>query len=44
MGGRIHVEYVAERFVRTLKEELPWVRTLETIEELRLALQDFKVL
>ena len=32
---------VAERFIRTLKENLLWVRTFETIEELRIALQDF---
>ena len=28
---------VAERFIRTLKENLLWVRSFETIEELRLA-------
>ena len=28
----------AERFIRTLKENLLWVRTFETIEELRQAL------
>ena len=33
----------AERFVRTLKEQLLWLRTFETSEELRLALQEFKV-
>lgn len=32
----------AERFIRTLKENLLWIRRFETIEELRLALQDFK--
>jgi transposase InsO family protein len=32
---------VAERFIRTLKENLLWVRTFETIEELTIALQDF---
>lgn len=32
---------VAERFVRKLKEQLLWVRTFETIEELRLALHEF---
>lgn len=32
----------AERFIRTLKENLLWVRTFETVEELRLALLDFK--
>ena len=29
---------VAERFIRTLKENLLWVRTFDTIEELRVAL------
>ena len=33
---------VAERFMRTLKEQLLWVRDFETIEELRLALLDFQ--
>ena len=32
----------AERFIRTLKENLLWIRRFETIEELRLALQQFK--
>src|SRR5512132_254279 len=32
---------VAERFIRTLKENLLWVRHFETIEELRLALLEF---
>jgi transposase InsO family protein len=32
---------VAERFIRTLKENLLWVRTFETVEDLRIALQDF---
>ena len=32
---------VAERFIRTLKEKLSWVRYFETIEELRLALLEF---
>jgi len=32
----------AERFIRTLKENLLWVRTFETVEELRLALLEFK--
>jgi len=31
-----------ERFIRTLKEQLLWVRTFETVEELRLALLAFK--
>ena len=33
---------VAERFIRTLKENLLWGRSFETIEELRLALLEFK--
>ena len=32
---------VAERFIRTLKENLLWVRSFDTIEELRLALLEF---
>jgi len=32
---------VAERFIRTLKENLLWVSSFETIEDLRIALQDF---
>ena len=32
---------VAERFIRTLKENFLWVHTFNTIEELRCALQDF---
>src|SRR5437763_13282420 len=32
----------AERFIRTLKENLLWVRSFETIEELRQALLDFR--
>jgi len=32
----------AERFVRTLKEQLLWIRTFETVEALRVALQEFK--
>jgi transposase InsO family protein len=32
----------AERFIRILKENLLWVRTFETIEELRNALIEFK--
>lgn len=32
----------AERFIRTLKENLLWVRRFETIEELRQALHSFK--
>ena len=33
---------VAERFIRTLKENLLWVRSFDPIEELRLALLAFK--
>jgi transposase InsO family protein len=33
---------VAERFMRTLKEQVLWVRTFQAVEELRLALQDFR--
>jgi len=33
---------VAERFVRTLKEQLLWLQTFDTVEALRLALLDFK--
>ena len=33
---------VAERFIRTLKENLLWGRSFDTIEELRLALLEFK--
>ena len=33
---------VAERFFRTLKEQLLWVRTFQNVEELRLALLDFQ--
>jgi transposase InsO family protein len=32
---------VAERFIRTLKENFLWVHTFETIEELRRGLQGF---
>jgi putative transposase len=38
-GGRIRC---AERFIRTLKENLLWVRTFKTIEELRQALLAFR--
>jgi putative transposase len=33
---------VAERFIRTLKEQLLWVRYFASIEELRLALLEFR--
>ena len=32
----------AERFIRTLKEELLWVEPFETVQQLRLALLAFK--
>jgi putative transposase len=32
----------AERFIRTLKETLPWVRSFDTIEDLRIALLEFR--
>src|SRR5215211_6496719 len=32
---------VAERFIRTLKENLLWVRSFDTIQELRAALVEF---
>jgi putative transposase len=32
---------VAERFIRTLKENFLWVHTFDTVEELRRGLQDF---
>lgn len=32
----------AERFIRTLKENLLWIRTFDTIEELQAALKQFK--
>ncbi len=38
--GRLE-DAIAERFIRTLKENLLWVRTFETIEDLRLALIEF---
>jgi len=34
---------IAERFVRILKENLLWVRTFNTVEELRQALLDFQL-
>lgn len=33
---------IAERFVRTLKENLLWIKPFRTVEELRLALMKFK--
>jgi transposase InsO family protein len=32
----------AERFIRTLKENLLWLKTFDTVEELRLALHAFR--
>src|SRR5947209_1166897 len=34
----------AERFIRTLKENLLWIRTFDTIEDLRYALLAFREL
>ena len=31
----------AERFIRTLKEQLLWVRTFRNVEELRIALHEW---
>ena len=33
---------VAERFIRTLKEQLLWVQTFDTVEDLRVALLELK--
>lgn len=33
----------AERFIRTLKENLLWVRTFDNVEDLRVALLEFRV-
>ena len=33
---------VAERFIKTLKEQLLWVRAFRTLDELRLALHEFR--
>lgn len=32
----------AERFIRTLKEQLLWLRPFDTVEEIRLALLEFR--
>ena len=41
--GRVSAPYgVAERFIRTVKENLLWVRSFDTIEALRLALLEFQ--
>jgi putative transposase len=32
----------AERFIRTLKENLVWLKTFDTVEDLRLALHEFR--
>ena len=37
-----HLYGCAERFIRTLKENLLWVRNFDTVEELRLALLAFR--
>jgi putative transposase len=41
-GDRAKPDGCAERFIRTLKENLLWVRHFATVEELRLALIAFK--
>jgi len=33
----------AERFIRTLKENLLWVRIFDTVDELQAALQEFRL-
>jgi len=33
---------VAERFIRTLKEQFLWVQTFDTVEDLRLALHEIR--
>ena len=38
---RAHSRVIAELLIRTLKENLLWVRTFDTIEELRAALIEF---
>ena len=35
---------VAERFIRTLKEQLLWIRDFDTVEELNQALQEWRIL
>jgi hypothetical protein len=43
LASRLHDEGngMAERFIRTPKQNLLWVRTFDTVEELRGGLQDF---
>ncbi len=41
-GDRAKPDGCAERFIRTLKENLLWVRRFDTVEELRLALRAFR--
>jgi putative transposase len=41
-GDRAKPDGCAERFIRTVKENLLWVRRFDTIEELRLALLAFR--
>ena len=40
--GSINCEAEEERFIRTLKENLLWIRTFDTVEDLRLALLAFR--
>ena len=35
---------IAERFIRTLKEQLLWIRDFDTVEELNQALQEWRIL
>ena len=41
-ASKAHRPSGAERFIRTLKENLLWLRTFDTIEELRGALLEFR--
>ena len=41
-SGSLARDPVTGRFIRTLKENVLWIRSFETIEELRLALIEFK--
>ena len=41
-GDRAKPDSCAERFIRTLKENLLWIRSFDTVEELRQAVLAFK--
>ncbi len=41
-GTACAAAFWAERFIRTLKENLLWVRDFATVEDLRLALLEFR--